>query len=49
MNATTRNSVPTAQWRVQKQAPEARKISVAAMRHCSAGHHCTRNCMTVIP
>lgn len=30
-NATTKNSVPTIQCRVQKQAPEARNIKVAAM------------------
>ena len=31
MIATSRNRIPTIQWRVQKQAPEARKISVAAI------------------
>lgn len=29
--ATSRNKLPTIQCRVQKQAPEARKISAAAM------------------
>lgn len=31
MNATSKNTVPTIQCRVQKHRPEAKKISVAAM------------------
>lgn len=46
--ATIRNSVPTIQCRVQKHAPEARKMSVAAIGGDSNSlSHCTVHCMEV--
>ena len=47
-SATNRNVAPTIQCFVQKHAPAARKMSVAAMRHCKAVEHCIRNWMGLI-
>lgn len=41
-NATKRNIVPTIQCRVQKHAPAARKINVAAIGHCNPAQYCMR-------
>lgn len=46
--ATSKNIEPTIQCRVQKHTPEAIKISVAAMSHCTADRYCMRNWMKVI-
>ena len=41
MNAASKNSVPTTQWRLQKHAPEARKMTVATMSvlHTGCAQH----------
>ena len=47
--ATSRNIVPTIQWRVQKHNPEARKIKVATIgADCSCAQHCIGNWMEAI-
>lgn len=46
--ATTRKTVPTIQCFVQKHAPEARKMSVAAINDCNPAQHCTRNWIGVV-
>lgn len=49
-SATMRNRVPTIQCFVQKHAPEAKKMSVAAMEmEFRPAKHCTRHCIEVIP
>lgn len=48
--ATIRKSVPTIQWRVQKHAPAAKKMSVAAIgSNCTSDRYCTCNWMEGIP
>jgi len=49
ITATTRNNPPTIQCRVQKHAPAARKISVAAMTDSNSRQYCTRYWMEAIP
>lgn len=45
-NATSRNSEPTTQWRVQKQTPENMNINAVAIEvDCSSNHHCIVNCL----